>query len=73
MNPAVVNAFRNPSALKEADYVELVAAMKKDAKAATVRRNRTQRTGGTDGRELHRNAAYRERRAELRKQKVVAE
>lgn len=73
MNPRVLNAFRNPSALSEEDYVELVALWKKDAKAANARRGRTERTGGTDGSELARNEAYRRRRTELRKQKLAAE
>ncbi|SEQ90733.1 hypothetical protein SAMN04488092_11644 [Thalassovita taeanensis] len=71
MNPRVINAFRNPSALTEADYVELVALWKKDAKAANARRGRTERTGGADGSELARNEAYRRHRAELRALKTA--
>ncbi len=71
MKPCVVNAFRNPSALTEADYVELVTAMRKDAAQANKRRRRLENAGGTDGRDAERNAAYRRRRAELRALKTA--
>lgn len=71
MNDRIANAFRYPFALTEADCAELVALWKREAATAGKRRHRFQNTGGTDGKELERNKASRQRRAELRALKTA--
>lgn len=77
MTDRLKTAFRCPAALSDDDVAAMVAAMRKDAKAANARRNRTERTGGIcrhdTERDAARNLAYRQRRAELRKLKIAAE
>lgn len=64
MTDRLKSAFVTPAALIDDDVAAMVAAMTKEAKAAKARRNRT---GGSNGRELARNAAYMERRRRAHK------
>lgn len=66
MNDRIVHTFRNSAALTDDDLAALVAAMRKDAAQANKRRKRLENAGESNGRDEERNAAYRQRRAELR-------
>jgi hypothetical protein len=71
VNDRLKRAFTCPTQLTTDDLADMVAAMRKDAASAAKRRNRLQNTGGSNGRDAERNAAYRQRRAELRALKTA--